>query len=137
MAGAEPAAARDATAKPKHAWWWVVALVVVISGIWVIYRFAPPGPAARVHWISPGAVLTVLVWAAGSEMFSYYLANFGAYNEIYGSIGAVIALMMFLYITIFVVLLGAALNAELHDVRVAAAVVQAEAAVAAAAADEG
>ena len=100
---------------------WVVALVVVISGIWVIYRFAPTGPAARVHWISPGAVLTVLVWAAGSEMFSYYLANFGSYNEIYGSIGAVIALMMFLYITIFVVLLGAALNAELHEVKVAAA----------------
>lgn len=99
---------------------WVVALVVVISGIWVIYRFAPTGPAARVHWISPGAVLTVLVWAVGSEMFSYYLANFGSYNEIYGSIGAVIALMMFLYITIFVVLLGAALNAELHEVKTAA-----------------
>lgn len=96
---------------------WIVALTVVISGIWVIYRFAPTGPAARVHWISPGAVLTVLVWAAGSELFSYYLANFGSYNEIYGSIGAVIALMMFLYITIFVVLLGAALNAELHEIK--------------------
>ena len=105
---------------------WVVALVVVISGIWVIYRFAPTGPAARVHWISPGAVLTVLVWAAGSELFSYYLANFGAYNEIYGSIGAVIALMMFLYITIFVVLLGAALNAELHDIKAAVIAEQVE-----------
>jgi membrane protein len=96
---------------------WLLALAVVISGIWVIYRFAPTGPAARVHWISPGAVLTVLVWAAGSEAFSYYFTNFGSYNEIYGSIGAVIALMMFLYITIFVVLLGAAMNAELHEIR--------------------
>ncbi len=112
------------TATAIEALRWVVALVVVISGIWVIYRFAPTGPAARVHWVSPGAVLTVLVWAAGSELFTYYLANFGSYNEIYGSIGAVIALMMFLYITIFVVLLGAALNAELHDVKAAAAAAQ-------------
>ena len=97
----------------------------------------PTGPAARVHWISPGAVLTVLVWAAGSELFSYYLANFGAYNEIYGSIGAVIALMMFLYITIFVVLLGAALNAELHDIKAAAVAEQVEPTAIEAAAGDG
>lgn len=93
---------------------WLVALVVVFAGIWVLYRFAPNGPAARVGLFSPGALLAVIVWAAGSWSFSYYLTNFGAYNEVYGSIGAVIALMMFLYITIYVVLLGAALNAELH-----------------------
>jgi len=96
---------------------WIVALAVVVSGIWVLYRFAPNGPGARVAWLSPGAALAVVVWAAGSWGFSWYLANFASYNEVYGSIGAVIALMMFLYITISVVLLGAALNAELHEAR--------------------
>jgi membrane protein len=96
---------------------WLVALLVVLSGIWVLYRFAPTGPGARVRWLNAGAVMTVVVWAAGSWGFSFYLRNFAAYNEVYGSIGAVIALMMFLYITIFVVLLGAALNAELRELR--------------------
>lgn len=98
---------------------WAVAISVIFSGIWVLYRFAPNGPAARVRWINAGAVLAILVWAAGSWGFSLYLRNFGAFNEVYGSIGAVIALLMFLYITIFVVLLGAGLNAELHLIRVA------------------
>jgi len=93
---------------------WVVAICVVFSGIWVLYRFAPNGPGARVAWLSPGAILAVVVWAAASWAFTYYVANFAAYNEVYGSIGAVIALLMFLYITILVVLLGASLNAELH-----------------------
>lgn len=93
---------------------WLVAVCVVFSGIWVLYRFAPNGPGARVAWLSPGAILAVLVWAAASWAFTYYVANFAAYNEVYGSIGAVIALLMFLYITILVVLLGASLNAELH-----------------------
>lgn len=94
---------------------WALAIVVVLSGIWVLYRFAPNTKGARVRWLNPGAVLAVLVWGGGSWAFSYYLTNFGNYNQIYGSIGAVIALLMFLYITIFVVLLGASLNAEIHD----------------------
>jgi membrane protein len=100
---------------------WLIALAVVLSGIWVLYRFAPNCAGAKVRWLNPGAVLTVLVWAAGSWAFTYYLANFGNYNQIYGSIGAVIALLMFLYITIFVVLLGATLNAELFRTRQAEA----------------
>lgn len=96
---------------------WVIALAVVLSGIWVLYRFSPNCSGAKVRWINPGSILTVLVWAIGSWAFSYYLANFGNYNQVYGSIGAVIALLMFLYITIFVVLLGATLNAELFRAR--------------------
>lgn len=93
---------------------WILALVVVISGVWVLYRFAPNCAGARVGWLSPGAMLAIGVWGAASLGFTYYLENFGSYNEVYGSIGAVIALLMFLYITIFTVLLGATLNAELN-----------------------
>ncbi|OSP54614.1 YihY/virulence factor BrkB family protein [Pseudoruegeria sp. SK021] len=94
---------------------WAVALLVVFSGIWVVYRFSPNIPDKRMPWITPGSILAVLVWGGASWGFSYYLTNFGAYNEVYGSIGAVVALLMFLYITIFIVLLGATLNAELSQ----------------------
>lgn len=94
---------------------WVLAIAVVLSGIWVLYRFAPNTKGARVRWLNAGAVLAVLVWGSASWAFSYFLTNFGNYNQIYGSIGAVIALLMFLYITIFVVLLGASVNAEIFD----------------------
>ncbi|QDY69928.1 YihY/virulence factor BrkB family protein [Qingshengfaniella alkalisoli] len=93
---------------------WIVALSVVISGIWVLYRFAPNRPNKRIAWLSPGAVLAITVWGVASWGFSVYLRNFGSYNEIYGSIGAVVVLMMFLYISFFIVVLGATLNAELH-----------------------
>lgn len=92
---------------------WVIALVVVISGIWVLYRFSPNIKAMQVPWITPGSVMAMVVWAAATWGFTYYLTNFGSYNEVYGSIGAVVALLMFLYISIFVVLLGATLNAEI------------------------
>jgi len=94
---------------------WMLALAVVLSGVWVLYRFAPNTPGARIRWFNAGAVLAVLVWAVASWAFSYFLAHFGNYNQVYGSIGAVIALLMFLYITIFVVLLGASVNAEIFD----------------------
>ena len=64
-----------------------------------------------------GAILAALVWAGASLALTYYLANFGSYNKVYGSIGAVIALMMWLYLSVFSVLLGAALNAELAACR--------------------
>ena len=93
---------------------WVIAGAVMIFGLAIIYRFGPNRHAARMPWVSPGAVVAVLVWAAGSWAFSLYLANFGRYNEVYGSIGAVIALLMWFYLSAFVTLLGAALNAELE-----------------------
>lgn len=96
---------------------WVVALGVVLSGIWLLYRFAPNRPGPYLHLLSPGALLAIGVWSVASWGFAEYLRNFGSYNEVYGSIGAVIALLMFLYITIFTVLLGATLNAELETRR--------------------
>ena len=93
---------------------WVIAGTVMVFGLGLIYRYGPNRRAAKVPWVSPGAVLAVLVWALGSWAFSLYLANFGRYNEVYGSIGAVVALLMWFYLSALVTLLGAALNAELE-----------------------
>ena len=79
----------------------------------VIYRFAPNRRGARVGWVTPGAFLAVALWALISIGFSLYLANFNTYNRVYGSIGAVVALLMWVYLSAFAVLLGAGFNASL------------------------
>lgn len=93
---------------------WTVSLFILLAGAGLVYRYGPNRRHARLPWLTPGAVCAVFLWAAASVGFSYYLANFGNYNEVYGSIGAVIALLMWLFISGFLLLLGAALNAELE-----------------------
>ena len=93
---------------------WSLTGVTLLVGLGVIYRYGPNRRAAKVPWLSPGALLAIVVWGAGSYLFSLYLANFGRYNEVYGSIGAVVALLMWLYLSAYVTLLGATLNAELE-----------------------
>lgn len=94
---------------------WVLVVTVVIMGLGLIYRFGPNHQTAhlKVGWLSPGAFMAVLIWGTASWAFSFYLANFGKYNEVYGSIGAVVALLMWFYISAWVVLLGATVNCEL------------------------
>lgn len=92
---------------------WGMTLGVVILGIWLLYRFGPNRPSDQVGRVAPGIGFAVTLWALASVGFSYFLANFGSYNEIYGSIAAIIALLMWFYISAYAVLFGAALNAEL------------------------
>ncbi len=94
---------------------WVMAFAVIVFAISISYRYGPNLSGQRPGWITLGAIFAALVWLAVSIGFSFYLSNFGNYNEIYGSIGAAIALMMWFYLSAFVVLLGAALNAELRN----------------------
>ncbi len=89
---------------------WVVAFLIVQAALSVLYRFGPNRRGDRMRWFTPGALLVVVLWIAGSYGFSYYLSNFGSYNEIYGAIGAVIAMLMWLYISAYLVLMGAAFN---------------------------
>ena len=94
---------------------WTAAIFVITFGISIIYRYGPrKRDGRRAPWITPGAVFSILMWAAVSAAFSEYLANFGRYNEVYGSIGAVVALLMWLYFSAFLVLLGGALNAQIE-----------------------
>ncbi len=88
---------------------WIVALTALLMALGILYRFGPNG-RSRMAWVTPGAVLVIIFWLGSSAGFSAYLARFDSYNEIYGSIGAVIALMMWLYISAYLVLLGAAFN---------------------------
>lgn len=94
---------------------WAVVLLVVLGAVAIVYRFGP-NRRPRTDWFAPGLWVSVGLWAAASIAFSYYLANFGNYSAVYGSLGAVIALLMWLYISAFAVLFGGALNAVLDPV---------------------
>ncbi|WP_347311723.1 YihY/virulence factor BrkB family protein [Defluviimonas sp. SAOS-178_SWC] len=91
---------------------WVVMFLVLMIVLGLFYRWGPNMEDERHSWLTPGAILAALLWAGASMAFSAYLTNFGSYNRIYGSIGAVIALLMWLYISAYIVLFGAVLNAE-------------------------
>jgi len=92
---------------------WVAAIFVLQAALAVIYRFGPNNRGERLQWLTPGAVLAVLLWAVASYGFSLYLTNFANYNEVYGSIGAAIAMLIWLYISAFLILLGAEVNLHL------------------------
>lgn len=94
---------------------WVVAIMVVLTALSVVYRYGPNRKRTRTGWLTPGALVAVVIWAAISWAFSYYLSNFGSYNEVYGALGAVIALLMWLYLSAYSVLIGASLNVELEQ----------------------
>jgi membrane protein len=93
---------------------WVVLLLSMMIALAVLYRWAPDRDAPRFRWVSPGAVFATVIWLIVSGLFSIYVSNFGSYNETYGTLGAVVVLMLWLHLTALVVILGAELNAELE-----------------------
>lgn len=93
---------------------WIVAITTLLAALGLLYRYGPNRSGARMSWLTPGALLVVLAWFAASAGFSLYVANFGSYNEVYGSIGAVVALLMWLYISAYLILLGAVMNVALE-----------------------
>jgi membrane protein len=93
---------------------WPALLVVLLTGLAVLYRYGPYRRAARWQWVSVGSVFAAVTWIAASYLFSWYLASFANYNATYGSLGAVVGLMVWLWISTIVVLLGAELNAEIE-----------------------
>ena len=87
---------------------------VVMLLLAIVYRYVPCRPDAEWRWITPGSVLATLVWLAATAGFGLYVASFGDYNATYGSLGAVIAFLTWLYLTAYIILLGAELNAILE-----------------------
>jgi membrane protein len=91
---------------------WALLIAVVVASLAVVYRVAPDRDAPRIRWASTGAVVATVLWLAGSAAFSLYVDNFGSYNRTYGALAGVIVLLLWLYLTSYVVLLGAEINAE-------------------------
>src|SRR6202035_2388820 len=80
----------------------------------VIYRFGPRRETVRWRWITWGSAIAALLWLALSGLFSFYATNFGKFNETYGSLGAVIGFMTWLWISAIIILIGAQLDAEME-----------------------
>jgi membrane protein len=92
---------------------WPIALMLVALCIGLVFYYAPDAEQDW-EWITPGAVLATILWLIASLGFKVYVANFADYNESYGSLGGVIVLMLWFYISAMAVLIGAELNAEIE-----------------------
>jgi membrane protein len=92
---------------------WPVAFTLIALGVGLVYYFAPDAEQDW-EWITPGAVVATVLWLLASLGFKFYIANFANYNETYGSLGGVIVLMLWFYITALAILAGAEMNAEIE-----------------------
>jgi membrane protein len=94
---------------------WPVMVLAIAFALEVMYRYGPSRPNARWRWMTWGSALASLLWLVTSLGFSYYVANFGSYNRTYGSLGAAVGFMTWIWLSAMVVLMGAELNAELEQ----------------------
>jgi membrane protein len=93
---------------------WPLMLVAIAFLLAFVYRYGPSRATAKWRWLSWGSALAALTWVLASSGFSYYVANFGSYNKTYGSLGAAVGFMTWIWISTIIVLAGAELNAELE-----------------------
>jgi membrane protein len=93
---------------------WPVLLLAIMLGLALLYRFGPSRRAAKWRWVSWGSVVAALLWVAASMAFSWYVASFDSYNRVYGSLGAGVGFMSWIWISAVIVLVGAELNAEME-----------------------
>jgi membrane protein len=93
---------------------WPVLLLIVSLMFAILYWASPNVRQPGFRWITPGGILAVVIWLIASAAFAFYVANFGSYNKTYGSLGAVITFLVWLWISNIAVLLGAEFNAELQ-----------------------
>lgn len=93
---------------------WPVLLLVMMLTIAVLYRFGPNRTAPRWQWVSVGTVTAILLWLLGSGGLSLYVSQVANLGELYGSLGAVVVLMLWFWLSAFVVLLGAEINSEME-----------------------
>ena len=91
--------------------WPILAVLatVILAGL---YRWAPSRDAPKWAWVSPGSMVSALLWLIGSALFSVYIENFGSMSKTYGPFAAVVTLMLWLFLTAYIVLLGAEINSE-------------------------
>jgi membrane protein len=93
---------------------WPILLALVVTGLAVLYRFGPSRREPRWVWLSVGSVVAAVAWLGSSALLSWYLANFANYDATYGSLGAAIGMMMWMWVSLIVILFGAELNSEIE-----------------------
>lgn len=93
---------------------WPLLAVLMAVALAVLYRYAPDRDNPKLRWVTWGAGIATLLWVVGSVLFTIYVSNFGHYNKTYGSLGAVVVLLLWLYLSAFIILLGAEINAEME-----------------------
>jgi membrane protein len=96
---------------------WPLLLVVVAFALAVLYRYGPYRRKVQWRWITWGSAFAAVVWLAASILFSWYVANFGSYNKTYGSLGAIIGFMIWIWLSTIVILIGAEIDAEMEHQR--------------------
>jgi membrane protein len=93
---------------------WPLMFAILVIALVILYRLGPSRRPARWEWLSVGTLAAALLWIAGSAVLSWYLSNFGNYSATYGSLGAAIGLMMWMWMSAIIVLCGAELNSEIE-----------------------
>jgi membrane protein len=92
----------------------VILIATVMLGLAIVYRYGPSREEPRWRWVSWGAVIATVLWVIGSVLFSVYVTRFGNYNETYGSVGAIVILLMWFLLSAYAVLIGGEVNAEME-----------------------
>jgi membrane protein len=93
---------------------WMVAAAAVSLIVALVYRYAPNHEVPKWRWLTPGSIAATALWLAATLGFGLYVTNFGNYNATYGSLGAVVVFLTWLYLTAYILLMGGELNAELE-----------------------
>jgi membrane protein len=93
---------------------WPILFVLVALALSVLYRYGPSRAEPQWQWITWGSVSAAILWLIASIVFSWYVADFGSYNKTYGSLGAIVGFMTWIWLSVIVILVGAQLNAELE-----------------------
>ena len=89
-------------------------VLAIITGLSLLYRYGPCRERPRWQWVTPGSIAATVLWVAASALFSVYVGQFATYDATYGPLGTVVGIMMWFWVTVYAVLLGAELNAELE-----------------------
>lgn len=93
---------------------WLVLAAIIVFALGLLYKKAPDRDNPEVKWISWGSVIATVLWILGSLLFSWYVNNFGSYDDMYGSFASVIIMLLWLFLTSFIILLGAEINSEME-----------------------
>jgi membrane protein len=93
---------------------WLLLFGVAVLGLAIVYRFAPDRNKAQWRWITPGSLIAAVLWLIGSVLFALYVRNWGSYGETYGALGGVVVMLMWFYLSGYIIILGAEINAEME-----------------------